>query len=151
MGAGHQGGGSLAFHPEISRRSKLDASCKCHRWDYGWALEANLYLKSAMCACYANSKRQNVASRWPRHPTHQSCKHHRDSVHELWCSASAPCAHLAQPYSTILVSPGLHLPFFGCQFPDKTETGNSNCSARPSLSRRSRGIRESLAHMCWRK
>ena len=37
-----------------------------------------------------------------------------------------PCAHLAQPYSTILVSPGFRLPFFGCQFPDKTETGNSN-------------------------
>jgi len=56
-----------------SRRSKLDASCKCHRWDRGWSLEANLYLKSAMCECYANSKRRNVASRRPRHPTHLSC------------------------------------------------------------------------------
>jgi hypothetical protein len=44
-----------------------------------------------------------------------------------------PCAHSAQPCSTILVSPGFRLPFFGCQFPDKTETGNSNCSARPSF------------------
>jgi len=44
-----------------------------------------------------------------------------------FCREGGPCAHLAQPYSTILVSPGFRLPFFGCQFPDKTETGNSNC------------------------
>jgi hypothetical protein len=41
-----------------------------------------------------------------------------------------PCAHLEQPHSTILASPGFCLPFFGCQFPDKTETGNSNPSCR---------------------
>jgi hypothetical protein len=43
-----------------------------------------------------------------------------------------PCVHLAQPYSTILVSPGFRLPFFGCQFPDEAETGKSNlfCTAR---------------------
>ncbi len=40
---------------------------------------------------------------------------------QAWRPTPIPCAHLAQPYSTILVSPGFRLPFFGCQFPDKTE------------------------------
>ena len=43
---------------------------------------------------------------------------------------------MAQPYSTILVSPGFRLPFFGCQFPDKNIAliaARQSCRARSAL------------------
>ena len=47
------------------------------------------------------------------------------------CVISAPCAYLAQPYSTTLVPPGFHHPFVGLSVSHKTETGdlNSFCKA----------------------